>query len=606
MEVKEEKKASFLGEMAAKSKQRLTKDGFKKLLTIFKYAYPYRVKYGLGLIALAFSIGTSLLFPKLLGEILAVLEKKSAYTINQVIVVLVIVLVLQSVFSFGRVYFFTQVSERTIADIRKSLYSKIISLPIHFFEQRRVGELMSRITSDIGMLQGLITTTVAEFIRQIITIIVGVVIISMISWKLTVFMLATFPILIVVALLFGRYIRKFSAESQKELAAANVIVEETFQSINVVKSYTNETLEINRYGSSLSKVVNIAMKTAKLRGGFISFIIFALFGSIIGIVWYAGKLVIANELEINEMITFVFYTMFIGGSLNGLGEMIASVQVAIGASDRVLEIFDETPEVEINKAGHKAIKLNGEVEFKNVAFNYPSRADLEVLNDISFKINSGEKIALVGYSGAGKSTIVQLLLRFYDAIKGEILIDGKDIKSLNISDLRNNMAIVPQEVMLFGGTIFENIAYGKPDATEAEITEAAQKANAMEFIDTFPEKLQTIVGERGIKLSGGQRQRIAIARAILKDPAILLLDEATSALDSESEKLVQEALEGLMKGRTSIIIAHRLSTIRSVNQIYVIKEGKIHEAGTHEELLLHSDGIYANLVKMQFESMREN
>ncbi len=600
-----DKKESFLGELAAKSKQRLTKDGFKKLYTIFKYAYPYRVKYALGLIALAFSIGTSLLFPKLLGEILAVLEKKSDYTINQVIGVLVIVLVLQSVFSFARVYFFTQVSERTIADIRKALYSKIISLPIHFFEQRRVGELMSRITSDIGMLQGLITTTVAEFIRQIITIVVGVVIISLISWKLTVFMLATFPILIVVAMVFGRYIRKLSGEAQKELAAANVIVEETFQSINVVKSYTNERLEINRYGSSLGKVVNIAMKTAKLRGGFISFIIFALFGSIIGIVWYAGKLVIANELEINEMITFVFYTMFIGGSLNGLGEMIASVQVAIGASDRVLEIFDENPEVEIVKSSNKAPKIYGDVEFKNVAFNYPSRADLEVLKNINFKINAGEKIALVGYSGAGKSTIVQLLLRFYDAIGGEILVDGKDIKSYNVSDLRNNMAIVPQEVMLFGGTIFENIAYGKPDATEHEVIQAAKKANAMEFIDTFPEKLQTVVGERGIKLSGGQRQRVAIARAILKDPAILLLDEATSALDSESEKLVQDALEGLMQGRTSIIIAHRLSTIRSVDNIYVIKEGKIHESGTHDQLLLHNDGIYANLVKMQFEAVQD-
>lgn len=601
-----EKKESFLGELAAKSKQRLTKDGFKKLLTIFKYAYPYRIKYAVGLIALAFSIGTSLLFPKLLGEILAVLEKKSVYTINQVIGVLVVVLVLQSAFSFARVYFFTQVSERTIADIRKALYRKIISLPIHFFEQRRVGELMSRITSDIGMLQGLITTTVAEFIRQIITIVVGVVIISLISWKLTVFMLATFPILIVVAMVFGRYIRKLSGEAQKELAAANVIVEETFQSINVVKSYTNEKLEINRYSSSLGRVVNIAMKTAKLRGGFISFIIFALFGSIIGIVWYAGKLVIANELEINEMITFVFYTMFIGGSLNGLGEMIASVQVAIGASDRVLEIFDEKPEVKIEKSDQKAPKIYGEVEFKNVAFNYPSRADLEVLKNISLKINAGEKIALVGYSGAGKSTIVQLLLRFYDALSGEILVDGKDIKSYNISDLRNNMAIVPQEVMLFGGTIFENIAYGKPDATEHEVIQAAKKANAMEFIETFPEKLQTVVGERGIKLSGGQRQRIAIARAILKDPAILLLDEATSALDSESEKLVQDALEGLMQGRTSIIIAHRLSTIRSVDNIYVIKEGKIHESGTHEQLLLHNDGIYANLVKMQFEAVQDN
>ncbi|KAF4530520.1 hypothetical protein B566_EDAN018645 [Ephemera danica] len=402
-------------------------------------------------------------------------------------------------------------------------------------------------------------------------------------------MLATFPIVIAVALLFGRYIRKLSAESQKELAAANVIVEETFQSINVVKSYTNEPLEINRYSASLNKVVAIAMKTAKYRGGFISFIIFALFGSIIGIVWYAGTLVLAGDLAINQMITFVFYTMFIGGSLNGLGEMIASIQVAIGASDRVLDILNEQSEVVFKQNSEIAAKIKGEIEFKNVAFNYPSRPDLEVLNDINLKIKSGEKIALVGYSGAGKSTIVQLLLRFYNIDKGEILVDGQNINHFNISELRNNMAIVPQEVMLFGGTIFENIEYGKPGAKEAEVINAAAKANAMEFIDTFPEKLQTIVGERGVKLSGGQRQRIAIARAILKDPAILLLDEATSALDTGSEKLVQSALETLMHGRTTIIIAHRLSTIRSVDNIYVLKEGKIHESGSHEQLLLQKD-----------------
>jgi ATP-binding cassette, subfamily B, bacterial len=600
-----EKKESFLGEIAAKSKQRLTRDGFRKLLVIFKFAAPYRLKYIIGLIALAFSIATSLAFPKLLGEILAILEKKSNYTINQIIIVLVIVLVFQAIFSFLRVYYFSQVSERTIADIRKSLYSKIITLPIPFFEQRRVGELMSRITSDVAMLQGLITTTVAEFIRQICTVIVGVVFIAMISWKLTLFMLATFPIVIAVALVFGRYIRKLSAESQKELAAANVIVEETFQNINVVKSYINEKLEINRYGGSLAKVVGIAMQVAKFRGGFISFIIFAIFGSIIGIIWYASTLVISGELAVNQMITFILYTMFIGGSLNGLGEMVASIQVAIGASERVLDILDEKSEVNISNSPKIAKKVMGEVEFKNVAFNYPSRPDLEVLANINLKIKSGEKVALVGYSGAGKSTIVQLLLRFYDTVEGAVMVDGKNVKDYEISELRNNMAIVPQEVMLFGGTIFENIEYGKPGATEAEVIAAAQKANAMEFIDTFPEKLQTIVGERGVKLSGGQRQRVAIARAILKDPAILLLDEATSALDSESEKLVQDALEKLMQGRTSIIIAHRLSTIRSVDNIYVIKEGKINESGTHEQLLLHPNGIYANLVKMQFEAMQE-
>jgi ATP-binding cassette, subfamily B, bacterial len=600
-----EKKESFLGEMAAKSKQRLTKDGFKKLYTIFKYAVPYKFKYLLGLVALAFSIATSLLFPKLLGEILAVLEKKSKYGIGQVILALGVVLVLQAVFSFFRVYLFTQVSERTIADIRKSLYSKIVSLPIHFFEQHRVGDLMSRITSDISQLQGLITTTVAEFIRQVLTIIVGVVIISLISWKLTVFMLATFPIIIAVALVFGRYIRKLASEAQKELAAANVIVEETLQNINVVKSYTNEPLEINRYGNTLGKVVDLAMRTAKYRGGFISFIIFAMFGSIIAIVWYASGLVLSGQLQINQMITFVFYTMFIGGSLNGLGEMIASVQVAIGASERVLGIFDENSEIQLNTNKHYK-KYHGKIDFQNVSFSYPSRPDIEVLNQINLSIKPGQKIALVGYSGAGKSTIVQLLLRFYQTNIGNILIDDTHITQHDITELRHNIAIVPQEVMLFGGTIYENIAYGLPSASMAQVQAAAQKANAWEFIQSFPEGLQTVVGERGIKLSGGQRQRIAIARAILKDPAILLLDEATSALDSESEMLVQKALETLMEGRTSIIIAHRLSTIRNVDNIYVIKNGNIQEQGNHEQLLLVENGLYANLVKMQIDAIAEN
>jgi ATP-binding cassette, subfamily B, bacterial len=600
-----DKKESFLGEMAAKGKQRFTKDGFRKLYTIFKYAFPYRVKYILGLIALAFSIATTLAFPKLLGEILAVLENKSAYTMNQVIGLLCIVLVLQSVFSFLRVYFFTQVSERTIADLRKALYSKIISLPLYFFEQRRVGELMSRITSDIAQLQGLVTTTVAEFIRQFFTIIVGVVIISLISWKLTIFMLATFPVLVIIALVFGRYIRKLASESQKELAAANVIVEETFQSVQVVKSYTNEHLEIKRYSNTLAKVVDLAMRTALFRGGFISFIIFALFGSIIAIVWYASGLVQQGQLQINQMITFVFYTMFIGGSLNGLGEMIASVQVAIGASERVLDIFDEKPELEpVNNALDNK-KLKGKVTFQNVSFTYPSRDDVQVLKDISLDIAPGKKIALVGYSGAGKSTIVQLLLRFYQRNTGTILVDDKDINTYALGQLRHNMAIVPQEVQLFGGSIRENIAYGKPTASDAEIIDAAKKANAWQFIEGFPESLDTVVGERGIKLSGGQRQRIAIARAILKDPAILLLDEATSALDSESEALVQAALEVLMEGRTTIIIAHRLSTIRNVDQIYVLNEGKIAETGSHEQLLLQNDGIYANLVKMQIDSLTD-
>lgn len=326
-----------------------------------------------------------------------------------------------------------------------------------------------------------------------------------------------------------------------------------------------------------------------------------LFGAIVGVVWYGGHLVQNHELSFDKLLTFIIYTGFIGGSVGGLGDMYAQIQKTIGASERILEILGEESEVEITDHT-KSVDLKGEITYKNVAFAYPSRKDMEVLKNISFEVKAGEKIALVGYSGGGKSTIVSLLMRYYKLSGGQILVDGKDITDYDITALRQNIAIVPQEVMLFGGTIKENIAYGNPNASDTEIREAARKANALDFIESFPEQLETIVGERGVKLSGGQRQRIAIARAILKDPAILILDEATSALDSESEKLVQDALDALMQNRTTIIIAHRLATIRNVDTIYVLKEGEIAESGKHENLLLVEDGIYANLVKLQYET----
>ncbi|MFN3784750.1 MAG: ABC transporter ATP-binding protein [Spirosomataceae bacterium] len=583
-----------------KNKVKVSKEGIKKTLRLFRFVLPYKIPFGIGMVFLVLSSATTLSFPMLIGEMTRVMEGNSSYSLNQVTLFFGGILLAQGIFSFFRVYFFAQVSERTSADIRREVYQQFVSLPISFFEKRRVGELTSRITSDVSSLQDVLSITLAEFFRQIATLTVGIGVILFLSWKLTLFMLATFPILVGSALIFGKYIRKFAKKAQDKLAEANVIVEETLQSIQVVKAFTNESLEVKRYSGALSEVVEIALKAAGLRGAFISFFIVGMFGGIVAVVWYGGGLVTAGEMQLADLLTFLFYTTFIGGSMGGLGDLYAQLQRSIGASERLVEILDEKPEVDV-LAELSVNRLQGEVRYEDVAFSYPARLDVEVLKPLSFTIKPGEKIALVGQSGAGKSTIVQLLMQMYPLEKGVIRIDGKAASTYNISELRANMAIVPQEVMLFGGSIYENILYGKPNSTREEVEAAAQKANAWEFIDGFPEKMETLVGERGVKLSGGQRQRIAIARAILRDPAILILDEATSALDAASERLVQDALDELMKNRTTIIIAHRLATIRHVDRIFVLKDGQIVESGKHDELLAKPDGMYANLVKLQLE-----
>ncbi len=582
--------------------KKISKDGLKITLKLFRYLLPYKTTFIIGLIFLVLSTGTSLLFPKLIGNIIEVIEGKSEYTINQITGFLFIILIFQAIFSFYRIYLFTKVSEWSMIDIRTDVFTKIITLPITFLEQRRVGELTSRITSDVGQLQGLLSFTIAELFRQVATLVVGMAILFYTSWKLTLFMLATFPILVVASVFFGRHMRRLSKKAQDELAAANVVAEETLQSVNVVKAFTNEELEANRYNTILKRVVDLSLYAARFRGGFVSFIIFAIFGGIVGVVWFGAGLVQSGEFGLADLFTFILYTTFIGASISGMGDLYAQINKTVGASERLFEILEEPSEInfEDNK-NISPIPVIGNISYQNVHFSYPSRADLAVLRGINLNIQAGERIALVGYSGAGKSTIIQLLMRFYNYNSGSISIDGKPITEFNITDLRNNIAIVPQEVMLFGGTILENIGYGKHGATKEEIYEAAKKAYATEFIDKFPEKFETIVGERGIKLSGGQRQRIAIARAILKDPKILILDEATSSLDAESEKLVQVALDELMKNRTTIVIAHRLATIRKVDSIYVIREGQIAESGTHQELSMIEGGLYANLIKLQFE-----
>ena len=582
-------------------KSKITASSLQKATVIFQYAGNHRWKFYVGLVFLLFTGATALAFPKLMGMLIDCVKNKDNSQANMIAGGLIIILFLQSIFSFFRLYLFVNFTENTLANLRVALYSNLVKLPMSFFSQKRVGELNSRISSDITQIQDTLTSTIAEFLRQFILIVGGVLLLANESIKLTLLMLSVVPLVAVAAVIFGRFIRKYSKNVQDKVAESQVIVEETMQGISIVKAFANEWYEIARYNGKIKEVVTIAIKGGKYRGYFASFIIFCLFGAIVAVVWYGVRLSISGEMSVGQLISFVLYSTFVGASFGGIAELYAQIQKAIGATERVFELLDETPE-KINSVQDvaKTQKIKGNVTFKNVAFSYHSRKEIKVLKDVSFTANFGQKIAIVGPSGTGKSTIASLLLRFYNIDEGEILVDGKNIYDFDLENLRGNMSIVPQDVILFGGTIRENIAYGKPNATEEEILTASRQANAYNFIESFPEKFETIVGERGIKLSGGQRQRIAIARALLKNPSILILDEATSSLDSESEKLVQEALEILMEGRTSIIIAHRLSTIRSADQILVLDKGKITEQGTHQELIALENGIYKNLSNLQF------
>lgn len=584
-------------------KSKITASSLQKATVIFQYAGNHRWKFYVGLIFLLFTGATALAFPKLMGMLIDCVKNKDNAQANMIAGGLLVILFLQSIFSFFRLYLFVNFTENTLANLRVSLYSNLVKLPMSFFSQKRVGELNSRISSDITQIQDTLTSTIAEFLRQFILIIGGVLLLANESIKLTLLMLSVVPLVAVAAVIFGRFIRKYSKNVQDKVAESQVVVEETMQGISIVKAFANEWYEIARYNGKIKEVVKIAIKGGKYRGYFASFIIFCLFGAIVAVVWYGVRLSISGEMSVGQLISFVLYSTFVGASFGGIAELYAQIQKAIGATERVFELLDESPE-KINSTQNTSTehKIKGNVTFKNVAFSYHSRKEIKVLKDVSFTANFGQKIAIVGPSGTGKSTIASLLLRFYNIDEGEILVDGKNIYDFDLESLRGNMSIVPQDVILFGGTIRENIAYGKPNATEEEIVTAAKQANAYNFIESFPEKFETIVGERGIKLSGGQRQRIAIARALLKNPSILILDEATSSLDSESEKLVQEALEILMEGRTSIIIAHRLSTIRSADQILVLDKGKITEQGTHQELIALENGIYKNLSNLQFSN----
>jgi ATP-binding cassette subfamily B protein len=586
------------------SRKKLSRENLREALSIFEFVRPYRFQFWVGMALLFLSSSVFMIFPWVVGVMLDVAQGKAVLgdlDLPKIALILLIVLVVQGVVSYVRVQMFAQLSEKGTADIRQALYQRLISLPVVFFEKSRVGELVSRLTSDLEKLYNTLYFILAEFVRQIILLVGGVIFLAWQTPKLAGIMLAIIPVIVIGAMIFGRYIRKLSKQRQEMLAETNTILDETLQSIHVVKAFANELFEIGRYRQANDRVVQVSLKYAGGRAVFAVFIITVLFGALFFVIWMGMSMVQSGEITAGQLISFVTFTAVIGGAIAGLGNFYSELVGAVGATERVREILRSTSEAEgRSNVNLPAGRLDGVIAFRDIRFSYPTRPDVEVLKGVSMTIRAGQKVALVGQSGAGKSTIMQLLLQFHKASRGAVTISGQDIADFELSSYRSNFAIVPQEVILFGGTIRENILYGKPGAGEQEIIEAARKANAWDFIRSFPEGLETVVGERGIKLSGGQRQRIAIARAILRDPAILLLDEATSSLDAESEKQVQEALNNLMEGRTSIIIAHRLATIREVDRIYVLDNGHIVEEGTHQELSGLKDGLYSSLARLQF------
>lgn len=604
-------------------KVKLTRESFSEVLSLYAYLKPYKGKFILSLVFIALSTFTTSLFPLFLGKMIDAVSPGAAlpnmgtgnitggvgfnlkdiqWSLNTTLILIFIQLGVQTIFSFMRVYLLTEVGERSLADMRRDVYTKLLSMPMSFFTEKRVGELSNRISSDLSQIQDALSYTLAEMLRGIFTLVIGLAFIFWISTKLALVMLTVVPLIAVLAVVFGKRIRMMSRRAQDQLAESGTIVQETFGGIAVVKAFSNELYEIGRYVKSIYSVVDTAISNARYRGAFISFMIFSVFGAIAFVMWFGARMIQSGQLTIGSLTMFVIFSMFVGGTFAGFADIFSQLQKTLGATQSIREILrTEGEPVELTKQEvEPKFVLQGAVRFENIAFSYPGRKDVPVLKEISLSAANGEQIALVGPSGAGKSTLATLLLRFYEPDSGTLYFDERPAWSFPLSQLRRQMAFVPQDVILFGGTISENIAYGKPSATEEEVIAAAKKANAHNFIMKFPEQYNTVVGERGIKLSGGQRQRIAIARAILKDPAILILDEATSSLDSESEQLVQEALENLMKGRTSFVIAHRLSTVRNADKIVVIDKGIVSEMGTHQQLM-NQNGLYRKLNEMQFE-----
>ena len=573
-----------------------------QLRRLFRYARPYRTRLIVGTGAVLVSAGLGLVFPRVLGTLVDTAlgdgDGADTSTLDVYAFALLAVFAVQGVFNYIRTYNLAVVGEGVVSDLRRDVFDRVIRLPVPFFDEHHTGELTSRLTTDVVVVQGIVSDSLSRVLSQGITLIGGVVLAILISPILSLSVLTFVPLIVLAGAYFGRRLRLMSEDLQDRLAAANAVAEESIASIRVVKWFNSEGALSGEYDRAVIDAYEAARRRARVRAIFVPMITFAGFATIAVVLWLGGRLVASGSLSAGDLVAFLLYTLTIAGAIGSFTGLYGDVQQAIGASGRVFQLLGEQPESTIGEVDLPG--RIGSVRFQHVEFSYEGR-EATVLHDIDLEIPPGETLALVGPSGAGKSTIVQLIPRFYDVGSGTVEVDGVDVRSYPVHDLRARMAAVPQEVHLFSGTIAENLRIAKPDATDEELVEACTVANAHRFITEFPDRYDSIVGERGVKLSGGQRQRIAIARAVLADPEILILDEATSSLDAESEALVQEALGRLMAGRTTVVVAHRLSTVIDADRLVVIDGGRIVERGAHHDLI-SSDGLYARLYAKQLSA----